>query len=105
MMARLIETFTCNKCHIINLIISVSNFYHFTVAVLTTGGRRVWFFVHLFVDGALEGLHEAVGVRVVVYGALLSRVPAESHQVVMAITSVQQCSCVSLRKIKHNTTY
>ena len=82
------ETFTCYKCHIIDLVISVSNFYHLTVTVLTTGGS-VWFFVNLFVDLAFEGLHEAVGVWMIVNGALLSHVPAEKHEVVMVITFVQ----------------
>ena len=88
MMTCFTETLTCNKCNIIDLVISVSNFYHLAVTVLTTGGS-VRFFVNLFVDLAFEGLHETVGVWMIVNGALLSRVPAEKHEVVMAITFVQ----------------
>ena len=82
------ETLTCNECHIIDLVISVINFYHLTVTVVTTGGS-VRFFVNLFVDGAFEGFHETVGVRMIVNGALLPHVPAEKHEVVMAITFIQ----------------
>lgn len=34
----------------------------------------------------------------VVYGALLSNVPAQNHQVVMAVTFVQQSPCVPKRQ-------
>ena len=90
-MASFTEILTCNKCQIIDLVIPVSNFYHLTVTVLATGGS-VRCFVNLFVDLAFEGLHEAMRVWMIVNWALLTRVPAEKHEVIM--TFVQKCSRV-----------